>query len=256
MRKFVTNKRFLITATSAVLVFVIAESFTASRIAQAQSTFAPFTIRQENRQFDATHDAELIDVRTAARRSDGAYTEMGHIFGKQGLLAGEHARKVTMPDGSYFTVYDQLRGVTTYSAPESRKKLAATLRNSDNCVHQNEQSVGKETIMGQDTVAVRWPGFPTVRVTQWRALSLNCEALKAIIEEKQPDGTYKMHNQISTVSLVLGEPDPSLFAVPKDYTEMKPSEFMHKEAAKLGAPVTADMEKTAEKHDEQYSKYH
>src|SRR5947209_4353442 len=257
MRKLSINRNFWIAAACAVLVFVLAESFTAKHVAHAQTSFSPFTLRQETRMFDAKNDGLLIDIKTVARRSDGARVEIGHIFGTRGLQAGDNARKIALPDGEVLTAYDHLRAATRWDSAEARKRQRDMLFNiPGGCVGSKEQSIGKETIMGHETVAVVWPGPIEPRVTQWRALDLNCEALRARIEDKQPDGTYKVHNEISTVSLVPGEPDPTLFSVPQDYKDLKPSEIMHNEIVKLGGNSNPDLEKQAQQSDAQYDKYH
>lgn len=266
MRGYLTrlapNRFFVIVALSTVVVFVLAESFTTSRIAHAQGRVTSFTIRMENHAFTPGHEGgELIDVKTKARRSDGAYANIGHIFGKVGFLSGENSRQILLPTGELMTAYDSLHGVTRWNtnSPEERNRLKTMLFNMPTgCVREGEQGVGKETIMGQETVAVLWPSVANRKVTEWRALNLNCEPIQARIEERQPDGSYKVHNDISTVSLVLGEPDTALFDVPSDYVEMKPSEFLHKEAQKLGWPAEKlpELEQQAQREDAEYEKNH
>src|SRR5207248_3824109 len=114
---------------------------------------------------------ELVDVRTKARRSDGAYVEISHIFGKVGFLAGENARRISLPIGVQLEVYDSIRGVTkwnTMSSPDRTRQEPMLSSAPAGCVGPNEQSVGKETVMGQETVAVLWPAAGDNKLTEWR----------------------------------------------------------------------------------------
>jgi hypothetical protein len=134
------------------------------------------------------------------------------------------------------------------------------LKEPNGFVRPTETSLGNEIIMGQETVGVVWPGShgSDKRVSEWRATNLNCQSLRVRIDDKLPDGSFKLHNDISAVSLVLGEPDPSLFNIPQDYAELKPSEFLHREADRLNMPVDkrTGLEKEADRTDAEYAKDH
>lgn len=254
------KRLFVIGALCAVLVFVIAESVTSSRIAYAQTHFTPYTLQVENRLFDATNNGVLLQRKTIGRRSDGAYASLETVGGKLGMRAGDQVRKVTLPTGEYFMAHDALRAVTSYRSNDYRARQlnARPLRvRAVGCVGSKEQNIGNQNIMGQETVGVaKKTTLPGLRLTEWRALGLGCESLRTVIEQQQPDGSWKVHNEIDAVSLVLGEPDPALFNLPSDYAEMKPSDIEQKEVERINEKMTPEMQKSALTRDAEYAKNH
>jgi len=63
--------------------------------------------------------------------------------------------------------------------------------------------VGHETILGHPTVAVQPDLGSHERVTFWMAPDLGCFALRITIEEKQPDGTFRLRIRKQALKVTL-----------------------------------------------------
>jgi hypothetical protein len=87
-------------------------------------------------------------------------------------------------------------------------------------------------VLGFDVVHLRGePPGAGFYVDRWSAPALNC----FVIREELASSEYKQVR--STVSVHLGEPDPSLFEVPGNYVERSPSEIMALAAAQRNGRV-------------------
>jgi hypothetical protein len=69
----------------------------------------------------------------------------------------------------------------------------------------NGEMVGRETILTYPTVAVRpsWGWGNNQRMTLWMAPELECFALRITIEEKRPDGTYRLVTKKQALKVTL-----------------------------------------------------
>jgi hypothetical protein len=63
--------------------------------------------------------------------------------------------------------------------------------------------VGRETILNYPTVAVQPDLGDHQRVTLWMAPDLSCFALRIAVEEKQPDGTYRLVTRKQALKVTL-----------------------------------------------------
>jgi hypothetical protein len=63
--------------------------------------------------------------------------------------------------------------------------------------------VGHETILGHPTVAVQPNLGDHQRVTFWRAPDLGCFALRITVEEKQPNGTYRLVTRKQAIKVTM-----------------------------------------------------
>jgi hypothetical protein len=63
--------------------------------------------------------------------------------------------------------------------------------------------VGRETILNYPTVAVQHNDGGSPRMTLWMARDLGCFALRITVEEKQPDGTYRLVTTKQAVKVTM-----------------------------------------------------
>jgi len=73
-------------------------------------------------------------------------------------------------------------------------------------------------------------------ITSWRAPGLNCEELYYRSEVKQRDGSRKLAVEMTTSVLLVGDPDPALFAIP-DFVEVEPPSGILSLVASNGLPL-------------------
>jgi hypothetical protein len=87
--------------------------------------------------------------------------------------------------------------------------------------------------------------------TLWLAPQLDCTDLQAYLQR----GSRTSHNYVTSIK--MGEPDPSLFDLPSDYTEVKPSDLELERAKALGlSAVPATMIDGLNRRDEGYANNH
>jgi len=77
--------------------------------------------------------------------------------------------------------------------------------------------VGSDVMLGQPVVHLRWQIKEDV-MDNWEAPQLGCFVLKTVLTR---NGALVFNKEAA--SITAGEPDPGLFMVPADYTEMPPS---------------------------------
>lgn len=108
-----------------------------------------------------------------------------------------------------------------------------------------ECSVGNQTLLrheqleGQDVDVIQMTAGAN-RVTLWSAPKLGCEYLYDKAEAPNRDGTFRIDLEVKTTKLVLGEPDPQLFAVAAGLVEMKPSDAVHRLWSTIDLPLSDD----------------
>ena len=239
-----------------VITFYISKSAVIRHIAKAQTPATPFTLTVEGYDFQESVEGKLFLKKTVAMRSDGATVLLQNIGGPVGLQLGDVSRKIQFTDGQRLTIFDSVATFTKWPLPPEltiARIKEATLRPPANCVfpNPNKSLVGHEAVMNHDAVMVRTT-IGKGRFTQWRAPDLQCETLRSQSEDQQPDGSFKLVAEVKPISLVIGEPNPHLFEVPANYTSVTPSESMRREAARVGWSWSADMDREAQRHDDQY----
>jgi hypothetical protein len=103
------------------------------------------------------------------------------------------------------------------------------------------------------TIKSTTPDGDQQTVTRWLAPALQCRDIQSTLVLTEPSGTVKnFHNY--AVSIVEGEPDPALFAIPDGYTEVAPSEMESRRAAALGRPLQSGGMNMLQHRDEVYQK--
>lgn len=240
----------------AVGCFYMSRALLIQHVAGAEIRVTPYVLQTETRSFDNDPDGELFSRRTLARRSDGASAIVFTDLGKIGFAAGETSRRVTLPDGSVIMLHDSISARST-SPPMSTQRLAwyktRHLQPPQNCVFPGETLQGYEALLGQSTALVEHTSTDGYHVVYWRAPELGCENLRYRGDEKAPDGSRKLVTEMKAVTLRLEEPDPVLFDVREDYDQLKPSECLRRQTARLGIAWDKELTRMGEFLDEQNS---
>lgn len=154
-------------------------------------------------------------------------------------------RDRTAPSGTPYEV----RGII--NVPLKKGVTVDTLTKSTTTVYYNDQSVAKYTTKptcqaSSDTdVILGYRVYKQVeqlppaegeirRADRWAAPDLDCFVLKEILY-RGSDSSSMMAGTVTEVqSIVLGDPDPSLFEIPAGYTEFSPSQAFAERARILG----------------------
>jgi hypothetical protein len=109
--------------------------------------------------------------------------------------------------------------------------------------------VGSDVILSQPVVHLRWQIKGDV-MDSWEAPQLGCFVLKTVLTR---DGAWVLNKE--AVNITASEPDPGLFMVPADYTEMPPSAADAVFAAKfLNGDSPECVRQTQARRDANYSK--
>jgi hypothetical protein len=73
------------------------------------------------------------------------------------------------------------------------KEIAANVKAGCNLGLGYDSVLGQETLAGYSTTVFQWNFlYPDTRVTAWRAPKLGCMELRRTLEERRPDGTYRL----------------------------------------------------------------
>ena len=117
------------------------------------------------------------------------------------------------------TVHSAVKAVTTF--PLDQRQADGYRRQRQSC--DGGAAAIKSTMMGYEVVRQqRQPCRPNIPnsfpdVEMWLAPALACIRLEETMKE---DGKVRLVRQAENIR--LGDPDPSLFAVPAEYTELSP----------------------------------
>jgi hypothetical protein len=212
--------------------FYLSRNLDIGRIARAEVVVTPFVLEMESYSFESNPAGELISKSTIARRSDGATALVTTALGRVGLEAGETARKITLTDGTIFTLVDSIRAKTTWPRMSREQLAAMKARLVDppkNCVFPGETLVGYKTVMNERVAAIRWPPMPKYEHVDWRAPSLGCQSLGYTSYVKESDGNSRPRAEGRPTSLTLGEPDAGLFDLGTNHEELRPSERVRRQ---------------------------
>ena len=193
---------------------------------QAQGKAAPFVLKTEIYIYSKNPEGERLGTQTIARRSDG-YTVLEDNF--EPMMWGMAAQKVMYMAGTSVSVVDSLKTKTTEPGRTgiagSRRVFSRKL--AQGCVAGPETVMGHDNIFGQRVVVVSASvaPIPEGRLTEWRALDLNCQTLAYQFDIRQADGSWQLMTKSKVVGMALDEPNPQFFRVPRIYKGRTPREF-------------------------------
>ena len=241
----------LVISSVGVATFFGAQPLTIKYLAAQAIKTTPFTLKMEGYDYQFWPNGKRFLNLTVARRSDGSLAETSvNGFSKQVYM-----RKVTLADGDVFTIADKASVYVKWPLPAAEQIAAdeERLRHlPHNCLSlPDEKIAGQGVILGHAVIALARQ-IADEKTTIWRAPDLACQALEVRTETLQPDGSYKLKAETKAVSLIVGEPDTSLFEVPATYSSEKPSDLLWKEYERIGAPWDDKVQRNADRLDAQY----
>jgi hypothetical protein len=212
--------RWTMTAAGTVVCFYAARAVPLV----ANQTIQPFYL-ERTVAMSAETGSEVAPAKHlfVARRTDGVTVTAETVGPLQDNL---WVRNVLSPMGTNVFVYDSVKMKTTMPVRTNGPSAALARRLahvSSTCTPQEPESmVGPARVLGVDVVVTTMTR-PTNTLTISRAPSLGCEELHYQNKRPLPDGTLAVVYEQTTTKLVMGSPDPALFAVPDEYSEVKPS---------------------------------
>jgi hypothetical protein len=213
---------------------------------RAQGESAAFTVEYLNKSYDRTTNSEVTSrVIVYARRSDGSYVELTLRVNNEPRGV---KRVVDTASWRAIAVDPLTRSTTTYRLTEAEVRHLQAPRGA--CTEHPGLTLdptAQHPILGYDVVHFtgKLPGSEH-SIEKWYAPALNCLLLRA---EWYTDG---FRNTQVTSSIVLGEPDASLYTIPGDYVERTPSEVLALASAQQGNPVSPNAAGTASALDSVY----
>lgn len=221
------NRRFaaLASALCGVSAFLASQLF-----AQDPSVpRVPLTLEKVQHTFG---DAGVLEERIIeAVRDDGSTVRVTQHRSSDGDLK-EIRTVVDLQSGRKIVLTSSAKSTTTYTYTDEH--LRALRERSLSCPKAGET----DRIMGHDVVSVARDrtGAPGnfYREVSWHAPSLGCIPLEDVVRSIEADGTERVIKTTEVVRIDVGEPDPALFSIPSDYTEMSPAEY----AAEMGQEAT------------------
>ena len=187
-----------------------------------------------------TAEASLF---VTARRADG--TTVRIVSRGRDATHRLRMRDVFFADGRSITVYDTLKLKTTWS--NGRYGLFGDGIHNDTATCSSpafdelgqpfEHSDGLQSVEGELVVVTTGTsgGYGFI---SWRAPNLACEELYYRAEKLDPDAAPVVTVERKTTKLVLGDPDPQLFAVDPSFAETKPSEALLKLVLGTGLAIS------------------
>lgn len=236
-----------------LLCFYGSKRVTTITLAQSTIKVQPFVFQTETYSYEKDANGKLIHKKTVARQSDGSTATLASV----GLVEwGATTRKITLPDGTWTTIYDLIDAKTTWSMDSAElASLKERLRNPpERCVFQTEGDpkwLREETLFGRQVDVIE-AVTTAARKTSWRARDLSCEDLEYRYESAMPDGSFRLRSEERLISLTFGDPPHSYFDIASSLTEMKPSDAHFKFFAKLGIPEDEKTKRVSEQVDQKY----
>jgi hypothetical protein len=203
---------------------------------------SPFTATAVTKFFDVTGTETGSEHSVYAVRSDGSAVRR--------VVRGLHRQSsrsdftivTDLSANRRITLNHPVKAVTTYPLSDGEVRH---LRDVRPCVI--EPGTPARPILGRD-VFRRVRTYATkkgsIHEELWVDPSLDCHAFASATTFLDASGKKWAHNVMEVTSVIPGEPDRALFAVPADYTELRPSEVFDKlrsVTGKLAPSVTPDI---------------
>ena len=222
----------LLAGTTAVVWFAGALTSKALR-ARASTNTAPVALTAEFvvKNYDAANRELVSSQDVFARRSDGSIVVVRKNVDNREV----GIRRIFDTSRRQSISLDPLtQSLLTYDLPSQEVEYLSAP--GSNCQERNPYletaNEPRAKVLGFEVVHLRGkPPGAEFYVNRWSAPALNC----FVIREELTSSEFKQVR--STVSIQLGEPDPSLFDVPGNYVERSPSEIMALVAAQRDGRV-------------------
>ena len=169
-------------------------------------------------------DGTILNQKTVAyaRRRDGSKAERHSGTSSRGS-AVRFRKLALVPDWKRVTVYDTT-GLFAEFVPLDAAFGAQSQPSDPTCrTHLAPlpfRVVGTGEVAGLQVVKRVLEDHEGLRMEEWLAPELDCDALYWRSEPRNPDGTLQVVAEETTISVTLGEPSPEIFEIPSNYTEL------------------------------------
>lgn len=228
-------RRLAILGVASVAVIGISHRITTKVLrAQGSGAVPSYSATVAVKQFDPS--GRLVRTKTIIKgeRRDGSRASALEVLDSRPV----GTRSVLDPrSGRRIAVDPTTESVTTYMLSPAE---VAGLSGPVQCRPGEAGAGGTGVILGFPTIKQTHrveAGFRSAVQESWVAPALNCLPLR-VVTDVVDNGRPKAHIVEEAVSVTLGDPDPSLFAVPDGYTERSPSEVFAEKAKRAGRPCT------------------
>jgi hypothetical protein len=136
-------------------------------------------------------------------------------------------RSVSRTDGVIARIIDEVKIVSSGIDSDTKHLTQRGLRAAAGCTiaGRDEVELRHEPLLGFMAIVFQATRPKAVRITEWRVPELGCFALRRTSETLQADGTYKIVSEYRPIRAQKGIFGKSIFEIPADYSEMKPSDL-------------------------------
>jgi hypothetical protein len=216
----------------------------------AQADLIPFEAERWVYSYRNNPSGSLVMKEITAANSEGSLVTISSTPADPARYV---RRKIQRIDGTEVSAVDPLKLVSTVHTVDTGLLKKRALDAQAGCLVQgrNEAVLGKVQVMGYDTVVVQTNTPRTVRITMWKAPAFGCFPLRVLNEHFENDAFIQV-SEYKPVRVQAGEPAGSLFEIPTDYLETKPSDAIKKLGAYFGREYPADALQSLERLDEEY----
>lgn len=207
----------------------------------------PYTVVLAETVTDANGVSHFGMQLTQAVRKDGSIMKR---FGK----AETGGREINLAQGERIVTVPQKRMKTTMPLKPNGDLISQALDPRTQCTQDLAGRAWADSIkvLGEEYIS----GYRTVKIvvnestTKWLALDVGCAPVRYVM-----DFGNEGKSETNLVLLVKGEPDSTLFTVPKDYIEVKPSVgFCGGECSNDKLRLQSKMSLRLQRLDEEYLK--
>jgi hypothetical protein len=260
-------KRTIVSLILAVILGVVTFKITkAFQVAPAYKTRTPYTVVEVHQSpppaASAPIERQTEFPRMIAVKSDGSRVTISLTPGGSRSKFGDRLVVLPLQAKEVYVLDDLKLKTTTPLPPPAKPNDVSQVAINPSCAGISYQSVflKKDTFLSYDTYVYQRTGSTpqggTQTITYWFAPQLDCVMLESYLEVKEPSGVSKTFRNYTT-SVQIGEPDPSLFIVPDEYTEVSPSGMENARAKALGRSALPDrVVESLRRRDDAYIKAH
>lgn len=202
-----------------------------SAAVQPPRQFVPFTAQVTGTYYQhPTGEVVKVVESVSARRADGSRADMW-LDGRQRIVLGIHQKQRVSID-------PLTESITTY--PLSDRSVTSFTHVVPGCTEdanaEHTSLLGYDVVKSVDTKGV-------YRVENWLAPKLDCLALKSTVL-LEVNGSMLPFTVVEAHSIAVGDPDQTLFEIPKSFVERAPSQVLAEHDRRYpGGPKGCDFTK-------------
>ncbi|HUQ95695.1 MAG TPA: hypothetical protein VM120_28715 [Bryobacteraceae bacterium] len=258
-----TSRKILVMTLIAVVAGAIWGTVgTRPRTVKAQNTRVPFTAQFEERFYDGAGSLVHVRPQTVAVQNDGSNVKVDGGFWL-GALAEKRPKIL-----EHRIIIDQQARTLISVYPDLKMKITAPLRVGElqsqrvdsfatcNRTGWELEASLNTTISGQPAIFMkreRLKGGDSWITREWVSPELGCIALKK--EVLMTVNGAEQKSEVVLKSLRIGEPDPALFNVPRDFAETLPSKVLEGIEAFNGRQCSQCLKNTGSRADARYKEH-